>query len=99
VDQLSPIVSPMVAMGRVIKRGLRPGAKVVFIGPCIARKKRSTIRRWRATWTPSDLCGAGSNVPGGGPDSGEAGGASPTVPCHGWDASFPFPGGCCAARP
>jgi signal transduction histidine kinase len=25
-------------MGRVIKRSLRPGAKVVFIGPCIAKK-------------------------------------------------------------
>jgi signal transduction histidine kinase/iron only hydrogenase large subunit-like protein len=38
VDHLAPIVSPMVAMGRVIKRSLRPGAKVVFIGPCIAKK-------------------------------------------------------------
>jgi len=28
-----------VAMGRVIKRSLRPGAKVVFIGPCIAKKE------------------------------------------------------------
>ena len=39
VGKLSPIVSPMVAMGRVIKRSLRPGAKVVFIGPCIAKKE------------------------------------------------------------
>ena len=39
VGNLSPIVSPMVAMGRVIKRSLRPGAKVVFIGPCIAKKE------------------------------------------------------------
>lgn len=39
VDHLAPIVSPMVAMGRVIKRSLRPGAKVVFIGPCIAKKE------------------------------------------------------------
>ena len=39
VANLSPIVSPMVAMGRVIKRSLRPGAKVVFIGPCIAKKE------------------------------------------------------------
>jgi signal transduction histidine kinase len=28
----------MVAMGRVIKRSYCPGAKVVFIGPCIAKK-------------------------------------------------------------
>jgi two-component system NtrC family sensor kinase len=39
VDHLAPIVSPMVAMGRVIKRKARPGGKVVFIGPCIAKKE------------------------------------------------------------
>jgi two-component system NtrC family sensor kinase len=39
VGYLAPVVSPMVAMGRVIKRSLRPGAKVVFIGPCIAKKQ------------------------------------------------------------
>jgi two-component system NtrC family sensor kinase len=39
VDYLAPVVSPMVALGRVIKRSLRPGAKVVFIGPCIAKKQ------------------------------------------------------------
>ncbi len=38
VANLAPIVSPMVAMGRVIKRSYSPGAKVVFIGPCIAKK-------------------------------------------------------------
>jgi two-component system NtrC family sensor kinase len=38
VANLAPIVSPMVAMGRVIKRAYSPGAKVVFIGPCIAKK-------------------------------------------------------------
>ena len=30
-------VSPMVACGRVIKK-LKPGAKVIFIGPCLAKK-------------------------------------------------------------
>jgi signal transduction histidine kinase/iron only hydrogenase large subunit-like protein len=35
---LAPIVSPMVALGRLIKRRLMPGAKVVFIGPCLAKK-------------------------------------------------------------
>jgi two-component system NtrC family sensor kinase len=38
VLNLTPIVSPMVAMGRLIKRSYDPGAKVVFIGPCIAKK-------------------------------------------------------------
>lgn len=37
VSHMSPSVSPMVACGRGIKR-LHPGAKVVFIGPCIAKK-------------------------------------------------------------
>lgn len=34
---ISPSVSPMVASGRGIKH-LHPGSKVVFIGPCIAKK-------------------------------------------------------------
>ena len=37
IDDLSPSVSPMVAAGRVIKK-LNPDAKVVFVGPCIAKK-------------------------------------------------------------
>lgn len=37
VPNLSPSVSPMVAAGRVIKK-LNKDAKVVFIGPCIAKK-------------------------------------------------------------
>ncbi|MPM08248.1 hypothetical protein SDC9_54560 [bioreactor metagenome] len=37
VPDLSPSVSPMVGAGRVIKK-LNPHAKVVFIGPCIAKK-------------------------------------------------------------
>jgi signal transduction histidine kinase/iron only hydrogenase large subunit-like protein len=35
---LAPIVSPMVALGRLIKQRLNPSAKVVFIGPCLAKK-------------------------------------------------------------
>lgn len=34
---IAPVVSPMVAHGRLIKREL-PGSRVVFIGPCIAKK-------------------------------------------------------------
>lgn len=37
VPHVSPSVSPMVAGGRVLKR-LNPACKVVFIGPCIAKK-------------------------------------------------------------
>ncbi|MDZ4957127.1 iron hydrogenase, partial [Clostridium perfringens] len=37
VPDLSPSVSPMIATARVIKK-LNPDAKVVFIGPCIAKK-------------------------------------------------------------
>ncbi len=38
IDRLAAIVSPMVAMGRVIKWRYNPEAKVVFIGPCVAKK-------------------------------------------------------------
>jgi two-component system, NtrC family, sensor kinase len=41
VDHLAPIVSPMIAMGRLIKTSYNPEAKVVFIGPCIAKKAES----------------------------------------------------------
>jgi len=41
VGNLAPIVSPMIAMGRVIKQQYNPEAKVVFIGPCIAKKAES----------------------------------------------------------
>lgn len=37
VPDVSPSVSPMIAMGRVVK-ALNPEVKVVFIGPCIAKK-------------------------------------------------------------
>jgi len=37
VNHVSPSVSPMVAAGRVLKK-LNPNCKVVFVGPCIAKK-------------------------------------------------------------
>ncbi len=40
-DSLAPIVSPMVAMARVIKELYGNDAKTVFIGPCIAKKAES----------------------------------------------------------
>ncbi len=37
IPDFSPSVSPMVALGRITKK-LTPHAKVVFIGPCVAKK-------------------------------------------------------------
>ncbi|SHF11039.1 [Fe-Fe] hydrogenase large subunit C-terminal domain-containing protein [Clostridium fallax] len=37
VKDVSPSISPMIAMGRVIKK-IKPDVKVVFVGPCIAKK-------------------------------------------------------------
>lgn len=42
VDQLAPIVSPMVAMSRVVRTKLGDDTKIVFIGPCVAKKAEST---------------------------------------------------------
>ncbi|MBA7634933.1 Adaptive-response sensory-kinase SasA [subsurface metagenome] len=41
ISNLAPIVSPMIAMGRLIKWQYNSQAKVVFIGPCIAKKAES----------------------------------------------------------
>ncbi len=41
VDNLAPIVSPMVAMTRVVRKILGKDTRVVFIGPCIAKKAES----------------------------------------------------------
>lgn len=41
VDNLAPVVSPMVAMGRVMRRKYGNNLKVVFIGPCVAKKAES----------------------------------------------------------
>jgi signal transduction histidine kinase/iron only hydrogenase large subunit-like protein len=38
IENLAPIVSPMICLGRVIKQKIDRDAKVVFIGPCIAKK-------------------------------------------------------------
>ncbi len=35
---LAPVVSPMIAVARMIKRKYLPGAKVVFAGPCVSKK-------------------------------------------------------------
>lgn len=40
IPYMAPVVSPMIAHGMIIKKKM-PEAKVVFIGPCIAKKKES----------------------------------------------------------
>jgi iron only hydrogenase large subunit-like protein/nitrogen-specific signal transduction histidine kinase len=42
VDNLAPIVSPMVAMSRVVRARYGNDLKIVFIGPCVAKKAEST---------------------------------------------------------
>lgn len=41
VDNLAPIVSPMVAMSRVVREKYGRETPVVFIGPCVAKKAES----------------------------------------------------------
>jgi len=41
VDNLAPIVSPMVAMSRVVREKYGQDIKIVFIGPCVAKKAES----------------------------------------------------------
>lgn len=38
IDNLTPVISPMIAMGRAIKWQYNPQANVVFIGSCVAKK-------------------------------------------------------------
>ena len=40
-DQLAPVVSPMIAHGRLIKKMYGEQTKVVFLGPCIAKKQEA----------------------------------------------------------
>jgi iron only hydrogenase large subunit-like protein/nitrogen-specific signal transduction histidine kinase len=42
VDNLAPIVSPMVAMSRVVREKYGRETKIVFIGPCVAKKAESS---------------------------------------------------------
>lgn len=41
VDSLAPIVSPMVALARALRSGGPKDLKIVFIGPCIAKKQEA----------------------------------------------------------
>ena len=41
VPQMAPVVSPMIAHGMMLKKELGDDVKVVFLGPCIAKKKEA----------------------------------------------------------
>lgn len=41
VPYMAPVVSPMAAHGRMLKKEYGTDARVVFVGPCIAKKKES----------------------------------------------------------
>ncbi|MDD3598703.1 MAG: [Fe-Fe] hydrogenase large subunit C-terminal domain-containing protein [Firmicutes bacterium] len=41
LGHLVPVASPMVAHGRMLKEALGPDSKVVFVGPCIAKKREA----------------------------------------------------------
>ncbi|MCE5345838.1 MAG: 4Fe-4S dicluster domain-containing protein [Bacteroidales bacterium] len=41
VDNLAPVISPMVAMSRVVRAKYGRDTRIVFIGPCIAKKAES----------------------------------------------------------
>lgn len=41
VSQMAPVVSPMIAHGRLIKQMYGEEVKVVFLGPCIAKKEEA----------------------------------------------------------
>ncbi len=51
VKNLAPIVSPMVAIGRVIKKKYSEDVNIVFIGPCIAKKGESDEIDYSITFT------------------------------------------------
>jgi signal transduction histidine kinase/Pyruvate/2-oxoacid:ferredoxin oxidoreductase delta subunit len=40
-SSLAPIVSPMVATARLLRRDHGPNIKIVFVGPCIAKKRET----------------------------------------------------------
>lgn len=45
IPYMAPVVSPMIAHGKMLKEEYGPGTKVVFLGPCIAKKKESADPR------------------------------------------------------
>lgn len=52
VPMLAPVVSPMVAHGMMLRKEYGRDAKIVFLGPCIAKRKRPQTRGIRALLMP-----------------------------------------------
>ncbi|HPO62536.1 MAG TPA: [Fe-Fe] hydrogenase large subunit C-terminal domain-containing protein [Candidatus Kapabacteria bacterium] len=47
LDNLAPVVSPMIAMARIVKEQYGEDTKIVFIGPCIAKKGEAGLKEVR----------------------------------------------------
>ena len=45
VPYMAPVVSPMVAHGMLLRKEYGPSARIVFIGPCIAKKREAADPR------------------------------------------------------
>nr|WP_294484610.1 [Fe-Fe] hydrogenase large subunit C-terminal domain-containing protein [uncultured Anaerosporobacter sp.] len=41
VDEMAPVVSPMIAHGKMIREVLKEEVKIVFLGPCMAKKREA----------------------------------------------------------
>jgi len=46
LDSLAPIVSPMIATARALERRLGRETKIVFVGPCIAKKGEAVFQQF-----------------------------------------------------
>jgi two-component system NtrC family sensor kinase len=44
IDHIAPVVSPMIAMARVVRALHGPDVRIIFIGPCIAKKIEAVSR-------------------------------------------------------
>lgn len=47
---MAPVVSPMVAHGMIIKKLLGMNTKVIFLGPCIAKKEEAELDKRTSGW-------------------------------------------------
>jgi signal transduction histidine kinase/iron only hydrogenase large subunit-like protein/CheY-like chemotaxis protein len=94
VPNLAPIVSPMVALGRAVKQVHVPGANVVFIGPCVAKK--AEIREPQVADAVDDVLtfrGLDEMLRGRGIDPRTLGASEPDPPFPQFGALFPVSGG------
>jgi iron only hydrogenase large subunit-like protein/nitrogen-specific signal transduction histidine kinase len=70
VENLAPVVSPMVAMSRVMRRKYGKNLSIVFIGPCVAKKAESGEIDEAITFTElRDLFTGSGILPGNSPTS------------------------------